>query len=503
MGTESLAGGTGNTVNANHCLAFGEANIAGGGTDSESCIALGDNNDAFGHDTFCAGEANATNGKASAAVGYLNTVTGVGSAAIGRDNVVGTSTGVIALISCASSVAVGCSNNIQSDFSGCFGTYSAVPIGYNYSYTLGSRLTSNAASTVTIGRGLDTNPIINNSTNSLMVGFNSSYPTLYVFGGNGTPGTFGNVGIGLNASTVALTPSERLDVNGNARFRNIADNADNVLVTGTTNAAGDYTLSRIDFGTNTNQYLENNATWQTIPTGESTTANNGTSLSGTAVQLGNDVGGTAAQLTNNRVIPMNNFDIYFDDPAVGSPTANCIGIGTTLPTAKLHVQRTLTSSLSTQPTAVYAQNSDAVQEINSTTPDFVVGIHALAHNNGFAHNRAMWAFCQNGLRNTGLRVDVTSNQNNGLQHGTDVSVTGTTGSTSYGNRVAVIGNVSSTVFGNSNTVSNSAASSTNYGSFTSLSGTTSSINYGVLTEVSTSNATGVTNYGNKVMVTSC
>jgi len=265
-----LAGGTGNTVNANHCLAFGEANIAGGGTDSESCIALGDNNDAFGHDTFCAGEANATNGKASAAVGYLNTVTGVGSAAIGRDNVVGTSTGVIALISCASSVAVGCSNNIQSDFSGCFGTYSAVPIGYNYSYTLGSRLTSNAASTVTIGRGLDTNPIINNSTNSLMVGFNSSYPTLYVFGGNGTPGTFGNVGIGLNASTVALTPSERLDVNGNARFRTVPIVALTALMLGFDPNTGDtdvddFTLTHLNFDGISTNYLAGNGTWVGLP----------------------------------------------------------------------------------------------------------------------------------------------------------------------------------------------------------------------------------------------
>lgn len=52
-------------------------------------------------------------------------------------------------------------------------------------------------------------------------------------------------------------------------------------------------------------------------------ADNGTSLdasTGSTVQLGNDVGLTSAQLLNDREIPMNNFNLFFTDPA--SPAAN-------------------------------------------------------------------------------------------------------------------------------------------------------------------------------------
>lgn len=79
-----------------------------------------------------------------------------------------------------------------------------------YSATIGQNLTAgSAANTVVIGQGVDTttNRMINNTASSLMIGFNSTVPTLFV-GPSAGVGTTGNVGIGTT------TIPDKLTVNG-------------------------------------------------------------------------------------------------------------------------------------------------------------------------------------------------------------------------------------------------------------------------------------------------
>lgn len=84
--------------------------------------------------------------------------------------------------------------------------------------------------------------------------------------------------------------------------------------------------------------------WRDAATlGGAANADNGCSidpLNPGVVQLGNDMGSTAGQLTNNREIPMNDFNLVFTQAGFSVPTnTNCVGIGTTTPFAKFDVFR--------------------------------------------------------------------------------------------------------------------------------------------------------------------
>lgn len=77
----------------------------------------------------------------------------------------------------------------------------------------------------------------------------------------------GNVGIG-NFSSMPLglneQPTFRLDVDGNARFRQIQQATGDVLITGMQeDAAGDYSLRYLSFSGNQDEYLAGDGTWQT------------------------------------------------------------------------------------------------------------------------------------------------------------------------------------------------------------------------------------------------
>lgn len=73
-------------------------------------------------------------------------------------------------------------------------------------------------------------------------------------------GNVRNVGIGFLSGT---TPSERLDVLGNARFRIIPLETPNVLVTGVEEGdEGDYSLSYLEFSGNDDEFLAGDGTWQ-------------------------------------------------------------------------------------------------------------------------------------------------------------------------------------------------------------------------------------------------
>jgi len=73
-----------------------------------------------------------------------------------------------------------------------------------YSFVAGQRLTADSANTIVLGRGAGwANNLINNIASSLMVGFNSTIPTLFVGTSNGM-GTAGRVGIGGDSNPDAI-----------------------------------------------------------------------------------------------------------------------------------------------------------------------------------------------------------------------------------------------------------------------------------------------------------
>jgi hypothetical protein len=74
-------------------------------------------------------------------------------------------------------------------------------------FAFGNLVSSNAPNTITMGQGLFNNPLTNVTGNSMMIGFNSNLPTLYIGPSDGV-NTSGNVGIGT------INPPSKLSVNG-------------------------------------------------------------------------------------------------------------------------------------------------------------------------------------------------------------------------------------------------------------------------------------------------
>ncbi|MBL7891958.1 MAG: hypothetical protein JNL63_04970 [Bacteroidia bacterium] len=87
-----------------------------------------------------------------------------------------------------------------------FGVLTGTTFGATHSIVMGS------------GPAFST-PLINNIASSLMIGFNSDLPTLFVGPASGT-GTTGNVGIGTT------NPLQKLEVNGTGRFGNANGHVD-------------------------------------------------------------------------------------------------------------------------------------------------------------------------------------------------------------------------------------------------------------------------------------
>jgi len=159
-------------------------------------VSMGRDGLASGLSSVVLGFAGQATGEAGVSIGYNNTVDGDRSAAIGNGNTTSSDRayafGWINQASGVGSVALGYSTSALND----------------EAFTLGRWLNSSAIGSYTIGRGFANGSRLTNFiSNSLMVGFNSTVPTLFV-GPSAGPGTTGNVGIG-NSS-----PGSKLDVTG-------------------------------------------------------------------------------------------------------------------------------------------------------------------------------------------------------------------------------------------------------------------------------------------------
>ena len=168
-------------------------------------FAVGQSTIASGSTSFATGLSTAANGIISTAMGWATTASGLYSTAMGANTIASNSY----------STAMG-ENSIAS------GTYSFA-IGDHTtasglaSVTMGRWVTAGGANnTIVLGLGVsDVTRLVNNTASSLMVGFNSDIPTLFVGTSSGA-GTTGNVGIGT------ATPDNALDVDGFIEYDNKA-----------------------------------------------------------------------------------------------------------------------------------------------------------------------------------------------------------------------------------------------------------------------------------------
>jgi len=153
---------------------------------------------ALGYQTTASGDDGAT------ALGYYVTASGDdGATALGYYSAAHGDNGATAL-----------GNNCQAN--GNWGSIAlgsgVVSNGDNGAIALGNDVQANSNTSIILGEGLSGSvPMINNIAKSLMVGFNSDIPTLFIGQANGV-GTTGHVGI------ATTTPSEKLHINGGLRI---------------------------------------------------------------------------------------------------------------------------------------------------------------------------------------------------------------------------------------------------------------------------------------------
>jgi len=165
-GTASIAMGALTTANANYATAMGYQTLAS----NLYATAMGQNTTASGPFSMAMGTETVASGGASIATGLLTTASADLAIAMGD----------------------------RTTASG------------NYSLAMGQYLTAGpGANTMILGRGMsNSNRLVNNIANSLMVGFNDTTATLFVGGPDS------RVGVGTSS------PSEKLHVHGNIRAEN-------------------------------------------------------------------------------------------------------------------------------------------------------------------------------------------------------------------------------------------------------------------------------------------
>ena len=118
----------------------------------------------------------------------------------------------------------------------------------------------------------------------------------------------GNVGINT------LTPVKLFDVNGEARISTLPSSAVNDRIV-FANTSGD--LRSLASSGNINQYLSGNGTWQNITAGGITNADQGLTLNGNTVVLGDVCNGGVGKFIDSREINMNNENLYFNSSKIG------------------------------------------------------------------------------------------------------------------------------------------------------------------------------------------
>lgn len=156
---------------------------------------------------------NTASGLKSAAFGYENTAAGDYSFTAGRGNIA----------SDYSTISLGYGSESEGQHAisigrNCYSHGNSFSLGQNaranvsQSLAIGRYVQTNASGAIVIGSSSSSMPLINGELNSLMIGFNSGFPTLFV-GPTPYGEEFGKVGIGTTE------PVANLDVNGSIRIK--------------------------------------------------------------------------------------------------------------------------------------------------------------------------------------------------------------------------------------------------------------------------------------------
>jgi len=200
----SHAHGRKNIVNSDFSYAFGDSNQASG----YHSYAHGKRNSSKGLYSLSFGKDNSSDGSYSFTFGNKNAASNFGFAFGSNNNILGSTSGAFGksnTIEADNSFSIGSNNLIKSEKSYSLGSNNE--LNSSNSFALGNNIISQANNNITIGGG--ESKLINNIANSLMVGFNSSEPTLFVSSSLGLSNT-GTVGIG----TKDINENVKLHVKG-------------------------------------------------------------------------------------------------------------------------------------------------------------------------------------------------------------------------------------------------------------------------------------------------
>ncbi len=149
---------------------------------------------ATGDCAFAQGDAAVASGNNSVAIGVSTTASGADGVAIGEN----------ATASGSASVAIGGSATAAG--SEAFAIGNTVDADGTNSVAIGEDLEANTSysKNYLFGTGLRSNSMINNISNSIMIGMNSNLPTVFVEGAEGATGNWGRVGIGTTGPSGIL-----------------------------------------------------------------------------------------------------------------------------------------------------------------------------------------------------------------------------------------------------------------------------------------------------------
>ena len=159
--------------------------VFGQSINNETCISCIKNDVDLKKGASALGSLNVSTGENSFAAGYKNEAQGDYSVAMTyQAKAIG-----------ARSLSIGYRSEASGAGSLALGAYAETGEDANLSIAIGSYVHSSAIFSHTIGFGDSDQPLVNNMEKSLMIGYNSNLPTLFVSQSDGV-GTTGNVGIG-------------------------------------------------------------------------------------------------------------------------------------------------------------------------------------------------------------------------------------------------------------------------------------------------------------------
>jgi hypothetical protein len=148
-----------------------------------------------------------------------------------------------------------------------------------------------------------------------------------------------NFGVGdFSPTGLGVDPTQRIDVDGNGRFRNVPANGGQSIVLGITQGGNpdDIILSRLEFPNDPTQVLLGDGTWGSLPPGGPgiVSADNALTINPLSnVQWGQINTGLGSlnggELIHNTEIPMNGFNVSF--PGMGTAGVNRFQIGAEVP----------------------------------------------------------------------------------------------------------------------------------------------------------------------------